>query len=411
MENNKWFVAALIILVGAATHTQDKNKGDSVTPEVEKAIQKGLEWLDQYDIQKYYSKSESGVRGGAWSLPEIQSFILMAFMLNGYGPDDPKYGQKIKQGIEYVMQKHRAWPDDDTGDSSFLLGLGTMALTQAYQDTKDEELRKKIRTWVEGSVQRMLKRQEENKGGGWGYGGRRWSMNVCMSFVSCWYIQALWGARQIGVDVPDVSFERAANAFLILFHEGKGGRGNFLYTVMSSKPEAKPREVKQKWSEERPKCDGDKIANNAGGALGCAYCGLAKSDQADRTIRHVIEHTNLDDYPMWISSLSLDSHFTRCLGLYNAMQTMVVYKDKYDWKTWRAEIEKQVIALQHPDGSFNLDPPHKKTLGSEEQYQQKEKERKKRMLPLETAVAVAALSVPKGKARWLEGIPYQPNKK
>lgn len=374
---------------------QDKKKGtqsQTQSSKISKAIAKGLEWLSEnYDYSKY--------KGGWNKQPEVVSIVLIAFTVNGYGPEDPKYGKKIQRWIDYVMQEHKT----RRPDRAFLLGLGTMALAQVSVLTKDEQLKKKIYVWVESAAKRILKFQRTNEGKGWGY---NLTDNKWMTFVSCWMIQALWSAKQMGVEIPQKSFDDGGTSLLTMFSDGRGGRGNFGYYKqfkikhigkIVERPEAKkPKQVKRPWSETPPKCTGDRLVNNTAGALGLMYGNMAKSKQADRTIRHIMEHTDLSSNYMHIPGHSMPS-----IGVFNGMQLVILSGKKYDWKKWRSEIEKQILAAQNDDGSFYLEE-------LEDKHRIKSKfikeNKNRRFNPLSTALAAAALGIPNGNVIWLKGV-------
>ncbi len=391
---------ALFILSFGPTRTNQEDKNtkqdavDQVSPEVERAIQKGLDWLSQYDSQK---------QSGFSHLPETVSFIMIAFMLNGHGPDDEKYGKKIRGWIDRViaMTPKHTYP---YGTKTFLHGIGTLAFVQAHKMTQDKELQSKIKKWVEEAVENLLTLQKKNDYGGWSYFPENRGRH---SFVTCWAIQALWAAKFIGIEVPKESFAKASQCLLGMFWEHKDGRGNFHYSAMGKDKSKDPVEVKTKWAEKPDEHKGDLITCNTVGALGLAHCGLSESAQVDRTIRHILEHPNLKHYEFMVGSVNKCGHCTWDLGVFNGMQLVMIYK-KYDWKVWRTEIEKTIVASQYEDGTINLEKESMKEmarlLNKPEPTEEEIRAKCKNGYPLSTALAVGALSIPKGKAVWIEGL-------
>jgi hypothetical protein len=100
----------------------------------------------------------------------------------------------------------------------------------------------------------------------------------------------------------------------------------------------------------------------------------------------------------------MTTHFKWSLGLFNGIQAMMLYKDKYDWKKWREEAEKKILAMQNQDGSIFFEddaervPKIKGMKGNDPELI------KKNGAVLGTAFVMAALSLPKAKGTWLEGI-------
>jgi hypothetical protein len=140
-----------------------------------------------------------------------------------------------------------------------------------------------------------------------------------------------------------------------------------------------------------------RLVNDTAGPLGLAFCGLGESDQADRTIRHLLERPSLYDENDYIH---MNKHSMPALGVFNALQLTTIYKKKYDWESWRLEMEKAILNQQDTNGSFYLcvlkSNMPKSMQASFEEY-------KSSLAPLHTAFAVAALSVPKNNAIWLKG--------
>jgi hypothetical protein len=280
------------------------------------------------------------------------------------------------------------------GQSEFrvcVLSLSALSLVQAHSQTKDDKLREKLQECVKDIVKELIQHQDGNQWGGWSYLNEQ---KVVKTFLAGWSLRALWGAKQIGVQVPQTSFEKSGKCLLALFEEDSAGRGHFPYSSKKfDEGLLKPKEVKNEWRESPPKAHFDRPSTNMTAAFGLAYCGLGGSDQADRTVRHIIEQGDvffIDLHTVRDISLRVlaASHYIVSTGVFDGMNLMMIFRDKYDWKEWRSKIEKKAISKQKANGAFYLE--NSKSEGDN----------------LGTAIVVAGLAIPKGKAVWLAGVPH-----
>ncbi len=345
---------------------ETEQESEVALDKVEKAIDKALEWLSTKEDNRF------------------TEFVIMAFGVNGYGTDDPKYGKIIRGWVENTFKSNHAW-------NIWTPSVGTMALSQTFSQTKDKELQSKIKKWVEKAVKYMLEVQEKNVIGGWTYHEGKnieniYKQHTC-TFVTCWVLQALLAARQIGVNVPKESFKKAGQSLLKMYGE-ENGRGHFAYSRIEKSDTMTI--ISFGGSGSKPRCGSESLCNNTAGPLALACCDLSGTKEVDNTIRHILGHNDVFPYKVYTGS-----SYSTSIGIMHGMQLALVYKDKYDWKKWMEEVRKQVLTRQTAEGAIHADQSMWRTKDE----------------PFSTALVVMALGMAKGNAIWLKDVTVETDKK
>ena len=163
-----------------------------VTPESERALQKGLEWLARNQgAEGNWNSNNLGLVGmGA-----------LAFLSAGYLPGRGRYGNTVERALRYVTRN--AKPSGllniaNAQHDMYNHGLATFALGQAYGMTNDKVLNKVL----DKALKLISNTQAED--GGWDYRARRQGRGHDLSLVVM-QAKALRGAMDSGLEVsPEV---------------------------------------------------------------------------------------------------------------------------------------------------------------------------------------------------------------
>ena len=183
---------------------------EPVSPKVDSAIVRGLEYLA-------LQQKPNGAFGDNGPKIAISALSIMSFMASGHVPNDGRYGQTLRRGLDYLVE---SFPEDGyvgRVDGSHMYGQGiiTLALAEAYGIEPDPARRAKIKLVLKRSVELILKAQQvqkdDNHAGGWRY--EPGSPDSDLS-LSGWNALALRSCNNIGISVQRDVIDRAAKYVL-----------------------------------------------------------------------------------------------------------------------------------------------------------------------------------------------------
>lgn len=185
---------------------KDKVKMDEQT---KAAVEKALKWLkDQQNADGSW---------GSTTKTAMTSFALLAFMANGHVPNQGNYGPEVSKGIRYLLSCSR---DSDgyllgpSGGNMYCHGMATLALTQAFGMTGDEDVKKVLKKAVELIV------KTQNHEGGWRYDPSPTGADISVTIMQ---VMALRGAKDSGLHVPDKTIKNAIEYINRCYDRRTGG--------------------------------------------------------------------------------------------------------------------------------------------------------------------------------------------
>ena len=185
----------LTLALGVATTArapaaEEKVKIDDKT---KKAMEQALEWL-----------KETQNKDGSWgNNSAITSFVLLAFMSQGHLPGQGKYGPEVAKGVRNLVAGAResdGYLVGNTGGNMYAHGMATLALSQVWGMTGDEEVKKVLKKAVD------LICKTQNHEGGWRYEPQPTGADVSVTIMQ---VMALRGAKDSGLHVPDDKMKNA----------------------------------------------------------------------------------------------------------------------------------------------------------------------------------------------------------
>ena len=188
-------LAFLAPLVGTPSTT--RAEGDwEITPESEKAVERGLHWLAQ----------NQGAAGN-WQSNDLGLVSLgaLAFLSAGHAPDRGPYGDNVRRALDYVISN--AKPSGllnvaDEGRDMYNHGLAVFVLTQAYGLSSDHRLSPTL----DRGIKLITNIQCED--GGWDYKAKRLQSGHDLS-LAVMQAKALRGAMDIGLEISPSTIEPA----------------------------------------------------------------------------------------------------------------------------------------------------------------------------------------------------------
>jgi squalene cyclase len=212
----RYFLSLVTIVMtmalSPAAAAEEKVKMDDKT---KRSVEKALAWLkDQQN------------RDGSWGNTAVTSFAILAYMANGHVPNQGLYGTEVSKGIRNLLASAR---DDGylvgpRGGNMYCHGMATLALTQVWGMTGDEEVKKVLKKAVDLIV------KTQNHEGGWRYEPAPTGADISVTIMQ---VMALRGAKDSGLHVPDETIKKAV-AYINRCRDPRSG--GYRYQPYSSGP-------------------------------------------------------------------------------------------------------------------------------------------------------------------------------
>src|SRR5438105_5787971 len=203
-------LAAALVLAAPPARAEEKVKIDEAT---KKAIDKALEWLKDHQQ-----------RDGSWGNTAVTSFALLAFMANGHVPNQGLYGPEVAKGVRNLLAVSREDGYLGGGGNMYCHGMATLALTQVWGMTGDEEVKKVLKKAIDLIV------KTQNTEGGWRYKPSPTGADISVTIMQ---VMALRGAKDSGLHVPDETMAEAKKYIGRCYDRRTGG---YRYQPYSSGP-------------------------------------------------------------------------------------------------------------------------------------------------------------------------------
>jgi hypothetical protein len=306
-------LSALSLRLGiGAENDPEKTAAELMTPETDRAVQRGLEFLasHQHDDGAFGS-------GGYSRNVAVCGLAGMAFMAGGSTPGRGPFGKNVRRCMDFILEH--------TQDSGFINvpgasshgpmyghGFATLFLAQAYGMTNH---RADIREKLAKATKRII--QSQNKDGGWRY--QAVPRDADISVTVC-QVMALRAARNAGIHVPADTIDKCIE----YVKKSQNGDGGFRYMIQGGQS-AFPR--------------------SAAGVVALYSAGVYDSPEVSKGLKYLMQHVPRPD------RLSRESHYF--YGHYYAVQAMWHAGGDY-WSRWYPAIRDELIAMQR-SGGFWMD--------------------------------------------------------
>jgi hypothetical protein len=268
-----------------------------VTPEIERAVSRGLDYLAR--TQK---------PDGAWpdnygQVSGVVGLCMLSFLAHGEMPDEGKYGLVIRRSVDYIVKSQQAngLLSSESGSPMYSHGFALLALGEVYGMIDDPRVGPALKKATGLLV------SSQNRLGGW-----RYSVNSpdADTTVSGAQMMGLRAAANAGIEVPISTIQRGVAFYKSTFCPG----GGFGYTG----------------------ADSPSPARSGIGLLILSLSGAYRSPEAKATADLMLAGGGAYGYAGYF-------HY--------ASQAMFQAGGKY-WRHWNGTMTPMLIGIQAPDGSW-----------------------------------------------------------
>jgi len=277
----------------------------NVTPELERAVCRGLDYLARTQ------KPNGSWPGNYGSVSGVVGLAMMTFLAHGELPDEGRYGHVIRRAVDYIVksQQENGLLSGAGRSPMYSHGFATLALAEVYGMIDDPRVGPALRKAV-GLIVKC-----QNQLGGWRYSVGSTDADTTVSGAQ---MVALRAAANAGIEVPVSTIKRGVAFYKRCYCPG----GGFGYTGPGSPSQAR-----------------------AGiGLLVMSLCGEYKSKEAKATAEFLFRGGNT----MMMFGGFGGYYYYSC---YYCSQAMFQAGGKY-WRSWNETTTPALIAMQQPDGSW-----------------------------------------------------------
>lgn len=293
----------------AAADEIEQRAGDYITPQAQKAIDKGLSFLAARQ------KPDGSFGDAGYSRnTAVCALAGMAFMSSGSTPGRGPYGSSVDRCLEFILAH--------TEESGFINvegatthgpmyghGFATLFLAEAYGMTMRADVREKLSKAVQLIV------QTQNREGGWRYQPVRHDADISVTICQ---VMALRAARNAGLFVPNDTIDRC----IAYVKKSQNPDGGFMYMLYEGESQ---------------------FPRSAAGVVALYSAGIYEGNEITRGVNYLMQFVPQGD------AFSRETHYF--YGHYYAVQAMW-HAGGDHWRRWFPAIRDELVARQHPDGSW-----------------------------------------------------------
>ncbi len=302
-----------VFLPGLAAGQQadpERTAAKFITPEANRAIERGLRWLARQQDDDG-SLGSGAYRGNV----AITALAGMAWMAGGSTPGRGPYGRELGRTVAYLLSK--------TQQSGFIIerrgashgpmyghGFATMFLADCYGMSPRPELRNKLTAAVKLIV------NSQNKEGGWRYQPQPADADISVTVSQ---IMALRAARNAGLFVPNETVDRC----LEYVRRCQNPDGGFMYMAIAGGDSLFPR--------------------SAAGVVAIQSAGVYKGPEIEKGIEYLLQHTPQPGVSRH-EAYYFYGHYYAVLAMWHV--------GGEPWNRWYPAIRDELVGRQHEDGSW-----------------------------------------------------------
>ncbi len=281
-----------------------------VTPECQKAIEKGLAYLA-------VRQNDDGSFGSGNKRRNVAVTGLggMAFLAAGHTPRGGRYGNHVSKALDFILSHCKGTgfivaDDSKSHGPMYGHGFATLFLAEVYGMTCRKDVREKLQKAVKLII------DTQNKEGGWRYYPERKDADVSVTVCQ---IMALRAARNVGISVPKTTVENCVE----YVKRCQNADGGFRYQLLHRKESAFPRSA---------------------AALVTLYsAGIYQGREIQRGLKYLMHYVPAGDV------LRFQSHYF--YGHYYAVQA-TWHAGGTNWRRWYPAIRDELLRRQQPNGGW-----------------------------------------------------------
>lgn len=285
-----------------------------ITPELDRAIARGLEYLAA-------EQNEDGSFGGGRYARNVAvtSLACIAFMADGHLPGRGEYGEHVRRGLEFVLNnaaENGLLAAETSHGPMYGHGFATLFLAEIYGMTAgggDTRTAERVHEKLVRAC-RLIERSQNDEGG-WRYNPVPEDADVSVTICQ---VMALRSARNAGIEVPSETIDRAVE----YVRRCQNPDGGFRYQATPG-PSLWPR--------------------SAAGVATLYYAGIYDDEAIDIGLDYVMDSA--------LPGRGRASRAHYFYGHYYAAQAMYLAGGEH-WETWWPAVREELISTQQPDGSW-----------------------------------------------------------
>ncbi len=292
----------------------DARTVDYMTPETQRAIDRGLNWLSRKQIASGKNRGAFG-HGGYQGGVAVCSLSGLAFMCSGNPPGQGPFGKNIDRCAEFLcncVQDSGYVSVPGVGqDNMYGHGFGVLFLAEYYGMSTEEDVDSTVGEKLKKAVKLSI--QCQNDQGGWRYQPQK--SDADLSITIC-QIMGLRAARDAGIHVPDETRSKCIDYVKKSWNKD----GSFRYTLAQG--------------------GGGSFPLTAAGVVSLYSAGIYDGEQVESALK-------------WLSKFppSSTSNGYFFYGHYYAVQAMWHAGGTY-WEKWYPAIRDVLLKKQSGDGSW-----------------------------------------------------------
>jgi hypothetical protein len=277
-----------------------------ITPEMRRAVEKGLDYLAQaQSANGSFGSDRYGQHVG------ITALAALAFMADGHLPGRGEYGDNVERALDFILasaSESGLVAANTSHGPMYGHGFATLFLGEVYGQTRDP----RIRDVLLKAVRLIIRTQNEQ--GGWRY--RPIPANADISVTIC-QVMALRSARNAGINVPKETIEKAIEYVKKCQNDADGG---FRYMLSSGGDSAFPR--------------------SAAGVATLFYAGVYEGETLNRGLEYLMNNPS-----------GPRSRHYYYYGRYYAAQATFLAGGKY-WSRWFPKAREELLDRQQSGGHW-----------------------------------------------------------
>ena len=294
----------------------NKVRGDEITPEQKRAVEKGLAWLAAK--QGGDGSFSTGMQGYS-NHAGITALAGIAFMQAGNLPGRGKYGKEVQGCLDFVLaacNESGLIASDMTQGPMYGHGFATLFLAEVYGMTQDENVKEKLQKAIK------LIQKTQNPEGGWRYQPVPYDADISVTICQ---VMALRAARDAGIKVEKDVIDKSI-AYVRRCQNPDGG-----FSYMASQGGG----------------GGSGFPRSAAGVAALYYAGIFEGKELDKGLRYLKQFQ-----PAPGRNINNEGHYF--YGHYYAVQAMFLAGGEY-WAQWYPGVRDELVARQGEGGAWDGD--------------------------------------------------------
>jgi len=308
-------IIALIAVAGASWNARADeplfSQAKLITPETEKAVERGLAYLAEQQLED----GSFGTRGNARNVAVV-GLAGMAFLAAGSTPGRGEFGEHIDRCVDFLLENTAdsgliAAPEGATRGPMYGHGFAALFLCEAHGMTDRPLLRERLALAIELII------ASQNAEGGWRYTPEPRDADVSVTVCQ---VMALRAARNVGIAVPRETIDRST-AYVKKCQNPDGG---FRYMLADG-----------------PTTSG--FARTAAGVVALYNAGVYEGPEIAAGLEYLAERRP-DQQNAQTEAYYFYAHYYAAQAMWHAGGER--------WRAWFPAIRDQLVQQQREDGSW-----------------------------------------------------------